>query len=275
MRLGLAIIFIMLLGEASAQLPADRSASHWYEEGQKSMKNGSFEAAVSSFDTIIAEGEENDKYWDAWYGKGIALYDLKRYKDGLDLCDDILNDPNSPQGERRARFLALDGDFYKAYEDKYGEPPITRTGNSRCSGEIPDNYQLAMTRYDEALGLDSNSALSWNSKGIALGSVCRLDESIESFDRALSIDSDLAEVWNNKGVSFDWLGRHDQSLGCYDRAIRLKPEMAVAWMNRACTLSLDMSLLSLAQENASRAIKLDPSLENETSLWTWRYLQLF
>gem|GEM_PF-2157024 len=271
----LAAIFIVLLGGASAQLFTDSFASYWYVQGQKCLENKSCECAMISFNISIAEGGEYIEYWDACYGKGRALYCLERYEDGLDLCDDVLNDPKGPQGEKRARFLVLDGNLYTAYEEKYGTPPITLTGNNRCSGKIPAKYQLAMERYDEALGLDPNMTSAWNSKGITLGSLCRFDESIKCFDKALSLDSDLAEVWNNKGVSFDWLGKHNQSMGCYDQAIELKPDMAVAWMNRASTLSLNMSLLSLVQENASRAIKLDPSLENETPLWTWRFIPIF
>jgi len=128
-------------------------------------------------------------------------------------------------------------------------------------------------RFDDALVLDPNLTLAWNSKGILLGTICRLDESIACFDEALRIDSTAAKVWNNKGVSLDWNGKHNESLRCYDRAIELKPELAVAWLNRAKTLSFNLSLFSLAQANASQAIKLDPSLENESLQMTWNYIQ--
>jgi len=273
--LSLVTISIILLADASAQVLNDSSASYWYEEGQRCLRNGSFEAAINSFDIAIAEGRTYDNYWDALYGKAKALYDLGRYKDGIDLCDDILNDPNGPQGDGIVRFLELDGNFYTAYEDKYGLPPITRDENAQYSGEIPENYQLAMARYDEALELEPNLTTAWNSKGVALGQLYKFDESIQCFDRAIDLDSDLAEVWNNKGVSLDWLGRHNQSMGCYDRAIELKPDLAVAWMNRASTISLNLSLFSLAQENANHAGELDQSLKNESSFWNWRYIRLF
>jgi tetratricopeptide (TPR) repeat protein len=71
----------------------------------------------------------------------------------------------------------------------------------------------------------------------------------------------------------DWNGKLNEYLRCYDRAIELKPKLAVAWMNRAMTLPLNLSLFSLAQANASQAIKLDPSLENESLQMTWNYIQ--
>jgi len=138
---------------------------------------------------------------------------------------------------------------------------------------IPGIYRSVEKRFDDALVLDPNLTLAWNSKGILLGTICRLDESIACFDEALRIDSTAAKVWNNKGVSLDWNGKHNESLRCYDRAIELKPELAVAWLNRAKTLSFNLSLFSLAQANASQAIKLDPSLENESLQMTWNYIQ--
>ena len=144
-----------------------------------------------------------------------------------------------------------------------------------CSGEIPEIYRSVEKKYDDALEIDPNLTSAWNRKGIFLGTFCRFDESITCFDEALKIDSTLAEVWNNKGVSLDWMEKHNESMGCYDRAIELEPQLAVAWMNRARTLSLNLSLFSLAKANASQAIELNPSLENESLQMTWNYIQAF
>ncbi len=269
MRLLFIIIVIILIG-VPATLAKDMSASDWYEEGLKSLKSQSYEDAIINFDRAIAEVP---KYWDAWYGKGQAFYYLKRYEDGLDLCNIVLEDQKGPQGKSRARFTALEGIFSEAYQLVNYEPPIK--GYGMCSGEIPEIYRSVEKRYDDALELDPNLTSAWNSKGIFLGTFCRFDESIACFDEALKIDSTLAEVWNNKGVSLDWMEKHNESMVCYDRAIELKPQLAVAWMNRARTLSLNVSFFSQAQANASWAIELDPSLENESLQMTWSYIQAF
>lgn len=262
------LILIITLTLSTAVISKDIPASYWYEKGLMSLNNCSYDEAIASFDSSIAESL---KYWDAWYGKGRALYHLKKYSDGLDLCDAVLSDRNGPQGKSRARFIELDGLFYEAYELEYDEPPLK--GYELCLGEIPETYRSVEKKFDDALVLDPNLTSAWNSKGILLGTVCRLDESIACFDEALLIDSTAAEVWNNKGVSLDWNGKHNESLRCYDRAIELNPKLAVAWMNRAITLSGNLSLLSLAQTNASQAIKLDPSLENDSLQMAWSYVQ--
>ncbi|VVB71603.1 Tetratricopeptide repeat protein [uncultured archaeon] len=263
MRLLLTLIILTSLS-ADAALAVEKSAAYWYEEGQKLLENKSYEEAIVSFDRSIGEDHRN---WNAWYGKGKALYGLEKYDDGLDLCNQVLDSLKDQPGNIRARFLNLDGIFCTAYENKYSVPPTK--GDSYCSGDIPKMYLSALERYDEALKLDSNLISAWNSKGIALGSLCQMDGSIESFDKAMLLNSTLAEVWNNKGVSLDWMGKHNESMACYNRAIELKPDLAVAWMNRARTLSLNLSLFSLAQQNASIAIELDPSLENELTRMTW------
>lgn len=247
----------------------DMPASYWYEKGSISLKNQSYEEAIISFDRSIAE---TLNYWDAWYGKGQALYYLKKYDDGLDLCNTVLNDRNGPQGKIRARFIELEGIFSWAYQLTYNEPPLK--SHHLCSGEIPEIYLSVEKKYDDALELDPKLISAWNSKGIFLGNVCRLNESLACFEEALGIDSTVAEVWNNKGVTLDWMDdKHNESLRCYDKAIELKPKLAVAWMNRARTLSFNMSLYSWSQSNASHAIELDPSLESESSQMTWSYIQ--
>ena len=269
MRLLFIIISVIFIS-ASVTLAEGTSASYWYEKGQDGIKNGSYDDAIACFDMSIGV---NQSYWDAWYGKGEAFFYLDKYEDGLDLCNRILSDQNGPKGVSRVRFMNLDESFYLASNELYQEPPIK--GYDQCSGEIPEIYQPVEKGYDDALVLDHNSTLAWNGKGIFLGTFCRLDESIACFDKASSIDSALAEVWNNKGVSLDWIGKHNESMGCYNRAIELEPQLAAAWMNRARTLSLNLSLFSLAQQNYSRAIELDPSLENETLDMTWSYIPLF
>jgi tetratricopeptide (TPR) repeat protein len=268
MWLSLALLFLIIFCETA--FAQEHDAGYYYQIGEGLLRNRSCEEALDSFKTSIAE---NPMYWDAWYGKGLAHYCLEEYQDGIDLCDQVLGNPQSSQGADLDRFLVLDGDFHKAYEDKYHQYPIEDSQSGLCSGEIPDNYQIAMERYEEALRLNPNSTLAWNSKGIALGSICKIDESIKCFDEALKIDPTLAEVWNNKGVSLDLNGKNNESMYCYNKAIEHNPKLAITWINRASTLSLNLSLSSLARENASQAIELDPSLENDIfMLPNWKYI---
>ncbi|MGV8174453.1 MAG: tetratricopeptide repeat protein [Methanothrix sp.] len=270
MRLSLALICLFVLSGIAIIAESD-DAQYYYVEGERLLKNGSCSEAMASFESSIAE---DPIYWDAWYGKGLALYCLEEYEEGLELCDHVLGNPQSSQGAGLDKFIVLDGNFYEAYEDKYNQPPISDPDRNLCSGEIPDNYRIAIERYEEALRLNPNSTHALNSKGIILGSVGCFNQSIECFDKVLDLNSSHAEVWNNIGVSLDWSERDAESLGYYNQAIDLNPNLAVAWMNRAKKLS-DMSYYSMARENASRAFELDPSLKNESSLWTWKYIYIF
>jgi len=271
--MGLRFIAIsVILLSATISLAEQDMASYYHEKGLENLNNKSYERAIQFFDRSIAE---DPAYWDAWLSKGEALFYSENYNDGLALCDEVLSNSKGPQGEKSAPFRMLDGSFSKAYEDKYGVPPITTLGTGASSGKMPERYQLALESYDEALKLNPNLTSAWNGKGILFGDTGRFDESINCFERVLSIDSSLAEVMNNKGVSLDRQGRHEESLACYDRAIELNPKLAQAWMNRARTLSLDMSLFAWAKQNASHAIELDPSLDNEESWMSWGYIHVF
>ena len=230
-----------------------------YLKGEALRASGRYEEALSSYESALFMDRS---YYEAQAGMCEALSALCRCDEVADCYDDLVRIRPSPEVCNLAGNALINISC-----------PITYHKNDLYSqSEI---YAKALEFYNKSVALDEGYIDAWNNRGVALGYLNKFDESIYCFDRAISLDSNLAEAWNNKGVSLDWLERQNQSMGCYDQAIELKPGLAVAWMNRARTLSLNMSLFPLAQENASQAIELDPSLENETSLWTWRYIQLF
>ncbi len=52
-----------------------------------------------------------------------------------------------------------------------------------------NNYEEALSYFDQALILESNDPDLWNKKGVALRSLGRYDEAIECFNRSLSIEA--------------------------------------------------------------------------------------
>ncbi|MEO8499804.1 MAG: tetratricopeptide repeat protein, partial [Vicinamibacteria bacterium] len=74
---------------------------------------------------------------------------------------------------------------------------------------------------------------SWNDRGISLAALNRWDEALSCYDKALALESDSAALHNNRGNALRHLGRAEESAAAYDKAIALDPLYASAWENRA------------------------------------------
>jgi tetratricopeptide (TPR) repeat protein len=105
---------------------------------------------------------------------------------------------------------------------------------------------------------DSDLAMVWYNKGIALNSQGQYDEAITAYDEAIRLgldpnyaearnnkgeilkvigDPNLALDWYNKGIALNSQGQYDEAITAYDEAIRLDPNYAVAWNNKGTALS--------------------------------------
>jgi tetratricopeptide (TPR) repeat protein len=68
----------------------------WYLQGMTQLESGSLEEAIASFDQALQDGEYTSPY-KAWYGKGKALEQLKRYESAIDCYQKALDHhPNDP-----------------------------------------------------------------------------------------------------------------------------------------------------------------------------------
>lgn len=121
----------------------------------------------------------------------------------------------------------LEGDLHKA-------PP-----GSNCSCSRNSSYDSIVARYDKILANDSSNLVAWNNRGVLLGELCCLDESLKSFDQAASINSSVAVPWYNKGVAL-YRNNLSQSLECFNYSLELDPDLAEAWFNRYAILMPDI-----------------------------------
>ena len=53
-----------------------RGAVYWYNKGVDLHRSGDYKKAIQCFDRALEKDPEDA---DAWYNKGVALYDLDRY----------------------------------------------------------------------------------------------------------------------------------------------------------------------------------------------------
>jgi starch phosphorylase len=84
-------------------------------------------------------------------------------------------------------------------------------------------YAEALPYLDEAIEAESNDALIWLNRGLALAGLGRHESAIESFDRAIALQPDLTEAWIGKGETLVLLGREDDARTAFNKVVELRP----------------------------------------------------
>ena len=94
---------------------------------------------------------------------------------------------------------------------------------------------------------ESNSAVAWFNKGVALGYLGKYDEAIQAYDKAIEIDPQHAAAWNNKGIVLYDQGKYNEALQAYNKSLEIDPKNALVWNNKGNVLKrLDLTAESKA-----------------------------
>jgi tetratricopeptide (TPR) repeat protein len=141
-------------------------------------------------------------------------------------------------------------------------------GSDKYESELYDTVIIIL---DESLDRNRNDTFAWNDKGIALGDLNRLEESIACFDEAIMINNNFAEAWNNKGVSLDKMNKHQEALENYNKSIDIDPKLAEAWYNKGKTLSLSDAAFEEARKCYLKSTEIDPMLKSNGEMLNWIY----
>jgi tetratricopeptide (TPR) repeat protein len=82
-------------------------------------------------------------------------------------------------------------------------------------------YAKALTFYDKALAVQSDSAKALHSKANALEALGKYEDALRCYDSALRCDPGDAECWFNKGVTLKKIGRETEGIGCIENGVHI------------------------------------------------------
>ncbi|MGH9912627.1 MAG: tetratricopeptide repeat protein, partial [Nitrososphaeraceae archaeon] len=84
-------------------------------------------------------------------------------------------------------------------------------------------YNESIVYFDKGLAIDPKNVLALNEKGNAFGGLGNYKQAIANYDKALAVDPKNATVLDNKGVAFYHLGNYTGAITYYDRALAIDP----------------------------------------------------
>jgi eukaryotic-like serine/threonine-protein kinase len=92
-------------------------------------------------------------------------------------------------------------------------------------------FDRAIQGYDQVITLNP-TATAYNGRGLAYYSEQNYDQAISDFDQAIVLDPQYAFAFNNRGRAHYAKKDYDHAISNYDEAIRLDPKYSFAFTNR-------------------------------------------
>jgi len=122
------------------------------------------------------------------------------------------------------------------------------------------DFELALEVISDMIDIDPDNDQYWNSKGVVLAKLGRIDESVTAFDRGLEIDPGAPKIWYSKGVILMDNGNQRAGLACFYKALDLDPalEKARERFNRCLD---ELVLLKQADKSEETPIQEDEEEE--------------
>lgn len=93
-------------------------------------------------------------------------------------------------------------------------------------------YAKALSAYDQAIMLDSQSAEIYNNRGLTHYHLKNFADAVNDFSRAVEIDTSFAYAYNNRGMVRITIGNVELGIQDYTKAIQLNPKLVYAFNNR-------------------------------------------
>lgn len=246
----------------------------WNKKAMVLENMSRYKEAIDALDRATAI----DPYWSSlWHNKGVAYYGLKRYDEAAFAYDRAIElDPDASDTlNLKGNALHSLGMFEEALEcynksleldprndivwgnkgrtlaalGHFGEALLAEGASYHISGE----YAQAVEAYDEAIRINSKSALAWYFKGNALFDWGRYGDAASAYDAAIAINPASAEAWYKKGKALYKAERYGEAVNAYVQAAKTNSQLQYPDVHSMDSSYPHQSLYS-AQELATSAL---------------------
>lgn len=143
-------------------------------------------------------------------------------------------------------------------EALYLKPQMTNAWIGRGDALFAiERSQAALVSYDKATRLEPDSPKAWQGRGEVLYRLQRFEAAKTAFDKALELEPNNAEILNRKGRALYKLERYQEALATQEAALKLQPNNATALSDRGLAL-IGLGQYQEALISFSRAQAVEP-----------------
>ncbi|MDB9414252.1 tetratricopeptide repeat-containing serine protease family protein [Microcystis aeruginosa] len=226
------------------------TADIWIQRGGQLWRLARDQEAIKAFDEAIKQNDPDNVYL-AWYGKGLALFELREHQPAIEALQQAIN--TLPKRENLKKFhssiLQKQSVVYRFLGDF-----STSAGRER---EARENYEQALTVINQAISLVPNNPNYYNEKWSVLSELKRYDEGLAAITQAIYL-APRAAWYVNRGILYRRQQKYELALDDYNQAIELNPNHANAYNNRG-NLYQDLQKYELALDDFNKAIEINPN----------------
>ncbi|GCA72568.1 TPR repeat-containing protein YrrB [Microcystis aeruginosa NIES-2519] len=226
------------------------TADIWIQRGGQLWRLARDQEAIKAFDEAIKQNDPDNVYL-AWYGKGLALFELREHQPAIEALQQAIN--TLPKRENLKKFhssiLQRQSVVYRFLGDF-----STSAGRER---EARENYEQALTVINQAISLVPNNPNYYNEKWSVLSELKRYDEGLAAITQAINL-APRAAWYVNRGILYRRQQKYELALDDYNQAIELNPNHANAYNNRG-NLYQDLQKYELALDDFNKAIEINPN----------------
>ena len=147
----------------------------------------------------------NKDYKFVYKNYGYLLFNLKRYKEALDM--------------------------FEKY-NSFGEEAEVFNNIGIIYEELNDNDK-AIEYYEKAIKIDDKYALAYNNLGALYMSLKNYKKAAELFDSAIKHDVSLTDAYNNLATVFTIDEKYNAALALYEKALKINPRNIIILINKA------------------------------------------
>jgi tetratricopeptide (TPR) repeat protein/S1-C subfamily serine protease len=214
-------------------------ADIWIQRGGQLWRLARDQEAIKAFDEAIKQNDPDNVYL-AWYGKGLALFELREHQPAIEALQQAIN--TLPKRENLKKFhssiLQRQSVVYRYLE----------------------NYEQALTVINQAISLFPNNPNHYNEKFVVLKELKRYDEGLAAINKAIEL-APRAAWYYNRGNLYKDQQKYELALADYNKAIDINRNFAKAYYNRG-NFYYDQQKYELALADYSKAIELNRNYAN-------------
>jgi tetratricopeptide (TPR) repeat protein len=240
-----------------------KNLGHFFTKGQILLRMGRAEEALESFSHICENcGKKN--FPDAFYGKGVALNNLKRYPEALESLNIAIkyNGKNHNIYHERYNVLLSLGDpkgamgDYRRYIELKSKNEMGACRESAISFLGKGMFDSALECICNAIALDPNDAELHNLKGMILFTMGNNEEAVKEYSKAISLNGKDPSYYSNRSMASYNLGKYVDSLRDVEAAMKILPRNAQLYYGKAQAL-ISMERYDEAITELTKAIRRD------------------
>jgi tetratricopeptide (TPR) repeat protein len=252
---------LLFTANAMAQDSTPRNAEEYYKRATVSMTKQDFDKAIEDYTEAI---KQNPNFAEAYYGRGIAWYNLRRRVVVKAESFDVRN----LEGSREAILSQMRKSYERAMERAIDDLSKAIKLNKNFAEAYADRGAVkeekgdskgALSDYNKAIEVNPRLARAYYNRGLLRRRKNEAQQAIADYTKAIEIDPRYSKAYTNRGVAKQAQGDFRGAIADFNQAILLTPDDPYPYANRANS-QIELGDNNAAMADYNKALSLDPKM---------------